>query len=909
MDTKLKNTNNIGLKRALAFIFAILFVFTGAFGFFCFVRDAFYYNRLQSTGDYPGFTRTNSFRHNLNAAEQQILGSGEILTCETAEDYYKTTAGKAVLRRIEDGAEQIKAACDYLDSVEGLEVSVTDKNFYRYHYKSGTGDYYYTYNGELISEEEYESYVFIEDTELFTTALYDDSDEGFTAVTVSDNNSVNPAEEAATAAPETVPAGENATAATTKPAESPRNGEKNLFTKNTLNNISDALRIIWELTYNHGTGINYGEMPTDSIIEEYKKRELSGLSDVNNNIEFGGLENMLPSLKYAVFYNTTGKVLTNCGVKYGDDTETVLAKLGKTEYYEYIDGGEFTRSSEPEENRYREFIDFPGSPLESTENPAIERAFFAWQPSQDSYDAFTTGKTAYDSNIRSHAKAGSEGAFLGISIISFILACVCCVYLIAKAGVKDDGEAKMWITDKIPLLIRLGFAGAVTAACGALIFGIHYYEFYFVRLFEYQSFPHSLANMIASAPSVICAFLAVFAFTALIMLVCSCVRTIRCRTFFRYTFIGIFFRFFRFIFRKTRSLVSKIKDRAARSFSEDFAKNRGKKFIIRSAIAIIVFEILAIVIIAAADGHEGAVAFGIICALLLGAYAALLAVSFYRIASGISKIKEGKLDTAISKKLMPPFMRATAMDISGVRDGVSAAVNKAMKEQATKTELLTNVTHDLKTPLTSIINYVDLLKKTDDPAEQAEYLGILDDKSQRLKKLIDDLVQASKAASGNVEVNPVKLNLCEFASQIIGENEDELGDEGIELVLKLPDEPVFVYGDMNITNRIFENLLSNIRKYAMKGTRAYIEVTSGERFGLISFKNISAAPLETDTEKFTERFYRGDVSRTGDGNGLGLSIASNLCSAQGGILKIETDGDLFKAKVTIPAAASAGKED
>ncbi|MCQ2481593.1 MAG: ATP-binding protein, partial [Clostridia bacterium] len=196
--------------------------------------------------------------------------------------------------------------------------------------------------------------------------------------------------------------------------------------------------------------------------------------------------------------------------------------------------------------------------------------------------------------------------------------------------------------------------------------------------------------------------------------------------------------------------------------------------------------------------------------------------------------------------------------------------------------------------------YVDFLKQTDDPEKQQEYLQVLDEKSQRLKKLIDDLVQASKAASGNIEVNIMPLNLCEFATQIIGENEDEFKANGIEFVLKLPDESVNVLADGNVTSRIFENLLSNIRKYALKGTRVYVEVTSGEGYSAISFKNVSALPLESDGEKLTERFYRGDSSRTGEGSGLGLSIARDLCTAQGGKLNIETDGDLFKATIVMP---------
>ena len=899
MDTKLKNTNKI--KGIIAFILSVLFVFISGFSLCCSVRDSFFYNRSEATGDYPGFENTNAFRNALYHFEDRAFSDGELLSCKNLDDYYKTAAGKELLRTVERNTEKIKAACDYLDGIKELEVSVTKDNYYRYHYKSAQGDYYYTYNGELISKENYESFDY--------AGIYNGTGEVYEDVC--EDVSI-PDEAIPTTMADIEEEEESEAQFTTAPAgfyDAADDGP--VFTKNKINNIKDAIGVIWNITDNVGQGINYGEMPSEKIVEEYRSKSLPKEGGFPAYTDFSDYSSYLPGIKYAIFYKSTGRVLTNCGVTAKDDTEAVLKKLGGG-FYEYFADGKYVCSgSETTVSSYDDVIDFPDSPVKIADSyEGIEKAYFGVNTGRlASADSLFISKRAYDSNISSHAKIGGNAALLAISVISFVLACACSVYTLVKTGSLPGGGAKINFTDKIPLIIRIGLAGALTAACGALVFGIHYYEYYTTDLFYHHAFPHALANHIAGGSSLICAVLIALAFASLLLLIASCVRNIKTKTFFRYTLAGYIFRLLRLVFRGIRGIHAKIKTALTRSFADDYANGRGRKFLRFSVISIAAMLLIAIILFVCADAHEGAAGFGIFCSILLALYALLLAFSFNRIASGVSKIKGGNLETFIDTRLMPPFMRAVAQDIAGVREGVQAAAEKAMKEQATRTELLTNVTHDLKTPLTSIINYVDLLKKTDDPAEQAEYLGILDDKSQRLKKLIDDLVQASKAASGNVEVNPVKLNLCEFASQIIGENEDELRDEGIELVLKLPDEPVFVYGDMNITNRIFENLLSNIRKYAMKGTRAYIEVTSGERFGLISFKNISAAPLETDTEKFTERFYRGDVSRTGDGNGLGLSIASNLCSAQGGILKIETDGDLFKAKVTIPAAASAGKED
>ena len=897
MDTKLKNTNKN--KGIIAFVLAVVFIFITGFSTCCSVRDSFFYNRSEATGDYPGFENTNVFRNALNHFEDRALSEGELLSCKTLDDYYKTSQGKELLKTVERNSEKIKAACDYLDGIKELEISVTNDNYYRYHYKSSEGDYYYTFDGGLISKSEYESYDFVENY----GGRYEDEDEY-------EDMSV-PEEVIPTTMAEFTDE-EEAAVFTTAPYEYIEAADDDIgFTKNKINNIRDALGIIWNTTSVVGQGINYGEMPAEKIIEEYKSRRLPKESDFPSGSDFEDYSSYLPGIKYAIFYKSTGRPVTNCAVKESDDTETVIKKLGGG-FYEYCEGGKyFCSGSEKIDNRYDDVIDFPDSPIKNSDNTDnIERAYFGVNTGRlDSRDSLYTSKRAYDSNISSHAKIGNTPAFLVISIISFILACACSVYSLIKTGVTADGGAKINFTDKIPLIIRVALAAVVAAACGGLVFAIHYYEYFTPDLFYHHVFPHALANYIAKAPSLICSAFIAVAFAALLLTVASCVRNIKTKTFFRYTLTGYIIRLLRVVFGALRNIHKRIKASFTRAFADDYANGRGKKFLTLSIIAIAGLLLAAIILFCLADAHSGAVRFGIFCSILLALYALLLAFSFNRIASGVSKIKGGNFDTFINTSFMPPFLRAVAEDIAGVREGVQAAAMQAMKEQATKTELLTNVTHDLKTPLTSIINYVELLKKTDDPAEQAEYLEVLDEKSQRLKKLIDDLVQASKAASGNVEINPVKLNLCEFAAQIIGENEDELKDVGIELVLRLPPEPVYVTADQNVTNRIFENLLSNIRKYALKGTRAYIEVTSGENFGLISFKNISAAPLETDTEKFAERFYRGDSARGGEGNGLGLSIASNLSIAQGGVLKIETDGDLFKAKVTIPAAAPPEKEN
>lgn len=229
------------------------------------------------------------------------------------------------------------------------------------------------------------------------------------------------------------------------------------------------------------------------------------------------------------------------------------------------------------------------------------------------------------------------------------------------------------------------------------------------------------------------------------------------------------------------------------------------------------------------------------------------------------------------------------------------AVIKAVKDERTKTELITNVSHDLKTPLTSVINYIDLLKQCDISDEKAlEYMGVIDEKSIKLKRLIEDLIEASKVSSGNVAINKTKLNLNELATQAIVEENSELEKHGLSLIFNEPEQKVIVTADGTKIYRVIENLLSNVCKYSAPHSRVYASVYSQGGYGYFEIKNISSEPLNISAEELTERFVRGDASRNRDGNGLGLSIAKDLCALNDGELIISIDGDLFKATVKLP---------
>ena len=220
--------------------------------------------------------------------------------------------------------------------------------------------------------------------------------------------------------------------------------------------------------------------------------------------------------------------------------------------------------------------------------------------------------------------------------------------------------------------------------------------------------------------------------------------------------------------------------------------------------------------------------------------------------------------------------------------------------------MITNVSHDIKTPLTSIINYVDLIKRENinDPKIR-EYIEVLDAKSQRLKQLTDDLVEASKISSGNIVLQWEKINLIELLNQTIGEFSEKFEEKVLFPVLRSPKGSVFIEADSRRIWRVIENLFNNIVKYALPGTRVYIDLDVFEeeekrKLVLLSVKNISAQPLKVSPQELTERFIRGDESRTTEGSGLGLSIAKNLTEAQKGIFEIVMDGDLFKVNMTFP---------
>ena len=287
--------------------------------------------------------------------------------------------------------------------------------------------------------------------------------------------------------------------------------------------------------------------------------------------------------------------------------------------------------------------------------------------------------------------------------------------------------------------------------------------------------------------------------------------------------------------------------------------------------------------------------------VLQGALVVYVILAMKELRAGGDQLAAGNLDYQVPTNRLYGEFRKHGENLNNLRGGIQHAVEEQMKSERMKTELITNVSHDIKTPLTSIVSYVDLLKKEPMPTDQAkEYLDVLDRQAARLKKLIEDLVEASKASTGSLTVNFQPTDVNVQLSQSAGEYQEKLAARDLSLVLTPAEEAPMISADGQLLWRVFENLLSNALKYAMPGTRVYLSCETTDQAVVIAFRNISASPLNISAEELMDRFVRGDASRNTEGSGLGLAIARDLTQLQRGTFALTIDGDLFKATLTFP---------
>ncbi|MBQ7117159.1 MAG: HAMP domain-containing histidine kinase [Clostridia bacterium] len=472
-----------------------------------------------------------------------------------------------------------------------------------------------------------------------------------------------------------------------------------------------------------------------------------------------------------------------------------------------------------------------------------------------------------------------EEVLLSFGVFGTLLL-ICIFYLIAITGKrKGSNETHLYKTDKMFPEIRIALDGGLAFLCGCGIY-------YLLAVF-FDSATRSFIGL--------CMLVLIILFFLICLdLLLYLVRHIKNRSLLKNIFIV-------WLIRKLMKYGRRIK-----TFFDAhllYTKELKKTVLIRTAILVGINVIVggAALLFCMDDAWE--ISCFIIAALFL--FDLYVLYKGLRFVGGVDKLftvikemHEGNTDVYIEKNALPDYLYLPAENLQCLSEGIKAAVNEAVKQEKTKTELITNVSHDLKTPLTSIINYVDLMKKCDITDETAlSYLQVLSEKSDRLKVLIEDLVEASKASAGALSVDFVCVSCRELISQLIGEFEDSFGEKKLDTIISIPESDVRIKADSKHIYRVLENLFVNVRKYALESTRVYITVSERDGKGIINIKNISAAPLNISADELKERFVRGEQSRTTEGNGLGLSIAENLCTLQNGSLGIEINGDLFSVTV------------
>lgn len=582
----------------------------------------------------------------------------------------------------------------------------------------------------------------------------------------------------------------------------------------------------------------------------------------------------------------------NLSVKYGDYTvensKALREEALNSEIYLYYSDGELLYggiSGETAQNIINsciedENMDKTAVCLYFNPFPDMETLIFSpnlWNDKYSSLMEFHKAALSFENN---------RVLIVVMTVALMAVSFICAFYYFSITGRKKENEqAKLFITDKLPFDIHLiiSLAAGIIIVCFLFVIG-------------------ASINFYSSIIVAICAVIAVVVW-AILFEFCSYVarfthsdREIRKNL--------AVYKLFKLIVRILRKIKSSIKQSA-----ENFVKtlsykpNQLKTYTFGLVGGYVVINCILLLIIISLGSLGPAMLFFLMVLAIFNCAVIWYVLRFIKYLDEIITCAKNGEKFSGDKEKLPNVLKILVDSLENTNELLNSAVRKAVKDERLKTELITNVSHDLKTPLTSIISYVDLLSKCDIQDEKAkEYISVLEDKGGKLKRLIEDLIEASKVTSGNITVNPTKLNLNELSLQAVGENQTEFEKNGLEVVVNESENPPVIFADGLKAFRIFENLLSNARKYSATGSRVYVSTYEDGNMGVFEIKNISAEPLNISPDELTERFVRGDKSRTKEGNGLGLSIAKELCTVQKGVLEITIDGDLFKAKVKFPLA-------
>ena len=568
--------------------------------------------------------------------------------------------------------------------------------------------------------------------------------------------------------------------------------------------------------------------------------------------------NYTKNFVYLLIDNTTNQIYTNLIPTQKTDTvDEIKSEISKNAYYWNYNGGISTNISNLSSENIS-YTDYIYTSLESGEYELYTSV------NQDLLykDNFVFGKMAFDliNTI------GNTPVIL-ISILSLALLILICSYLVVSLGHKKGYEGiYLNYLDKLPLgilLVLLFIVGGMFAFVGVL--------------------GPAAINTIFSIIAVI--IFCIDLYICFAIFVSSVIKRVKAGTLFRNTITYMLLKWLKKVFIKIKNWCKKCLDLLFTNTNST----------LKLGLIYFGFILGSIILVNIAAPFT-------LLAIGLWIYIFILLLrktnSFYKIKDAVHDIYEGKNDVKLDESDFNGDLVEFASDVNDIAGGFSNAISESLKSERLKTELITNVSHDIKTPLTSIISYVDLLKQENIENEKAkEYIGVLDSKSQRLKRLIEDLVEASKASSGNIKLNMEKLKVSELIKQCTGEFEDKFKANGLEIISNIPQENICINADSRYMYRVVENLFSNITKYALKNSRVYIDVEKTVDKINISIKNISKDKLNISPDELMQRFVRGDKSRFTEGSGLGLSISKSLTELQNGDFKIFIDGDLFKVNL------------
>lgn len=573
----------------------------------------------------------------------------------------------------------------------------------------------------------------------------------------------------------------------------------------------------------------------------------------------GGIEE---NIDYIIIDKLTGKIYTN--IKSNDYEEEKTKIQNSKEHWNYISGKIETdiEKMNTEElvysNNYRLLKQDNNSEYSKEKN--IENF--------DVYSRFDINKTNSLTTykmINLAANFGLEHKILPIVVLPLtaIALLIIAIYLIWSIGYNKNEEVKLSFIDKVPYEI-LGFVGIWII----MIFTIIGAEC--INLAEYISIIGFFAAYIICY--VVCAVIGI-----------STIKRIKARKFLQGFLL---YRILRYFFRKMKNIYNTLTNK----------KPETKRIFLCYVSFLVITSILGIV-------FKDMISNILIIIFWVWTYYKIkkYVVTQEKIRQALQDIYEGKTDIQLDENELKGTLQEMSIYIKDIADGFSNAIEQNVKAERLKAELITNVSHDIKTPLTSIINYVDLLKKENIQEEKIRnYIEILDQKSKRLKKLTEDVVEASKASSGNLKLNIEEIDFIELLNQTIGEFKDKFEEKNLKIVVQKPEENVKIKADSRYVYRIVENLFGNITKYAVEDSRVYVDIAENDENYDITIKNISKEKLNITSEELMQRFVRGDKSRNTEGSGLGLSIAQSLTSIQGGELTIKIDGDLFKVNIRWP---------